>query len=188
MSSIQDLGAPDDPAFASIRRFIVSPDKAGTHQRRLDIPVIDPRPDDVGTLDGIIRAFYEVISGPAGAPRQWARDRTLYVPGARLVSTGVRDEKAYAAVMGHGEYAEASDGFLAGGFFEHETHRVTRIFGNVTHVWSTYEARRTPDGPVIARGVNSIQLIHDGARWWIVSAAWDNERPDNPISRNFLPR
>lgn len=166
----------------------MSAEAAGPDQPSLDIPVIDPRPDDVGALDGVIRAFYEVISGPAGAPRQWARDRTLYVPGARLVSTGVRDEKAYAAVMGHQEYAEASDRFLtAGGFFEHESHRVTRTFGNVTHVWSTYEARRTPDGPVIARGVNSIQLVHDGTRWWIVSAAWDTDRPGNPIPGDFLP-
>ena len=37
---------------------------------------------DVGTIADIMRVSYEVISGPAGTPRQWDRDRTLYMPGA----------------------------------------------------------------------------------------------------------
>src|SRR6478736_4152545 len=52
----------------------------------VDVPTIDPRPDDVSTLDGIIAAYYDVISGPAGQPRQWSRDRTLYIPEIRFVS------------------------------------------------------------------------------------------------------
>jgi hypothetical protein len=57
----------------------------------------------------------------------------------------------------------------------------------VAHVFSTYEARRTPQGPIIARGVNSIELFYDGKRWWIVAAIWDNERENSPIPPEFLP-
>jgi hypothetical protein len=33
----------------------------------------------------------------------------------------------------------------------------------------------------------SLQLVRDGRRWWIASAAWDLERPDNPISTEYSP-
>lgn len=149
---------------------------------------IAPRPEDVSTLDGIIKAFYETISGPQGQPRQWARDRTLYIPDMRFVSMRLRDGKPYAEIMDHQTFVERSNDFLVReGFYETEIHRVTKAFGNVTHVFSTYEMRQTPGGPVTGRGVNSIQLYYDGKRWWIISAAWDDERPDNPIPPEFLP-
>ena len=78
-------------------------------------------------------------------------------------------------------------GVVKQGFFETEIHRVTRSFGNITHVFSTYEMRQKQDGPVIGRGVNSLQLYHDGARWWIASVTWDDEREGNPIPRELLP-
>jgi len=146
----------------------------------------DPR--DVGTLDGILSAFYDVISGPAGAPRQWDRDRTLYLPGARQVATGMTGSKAYALVMDHAEYVERSNGAMVReGFFEKEIHRVVERFGNLAHVFSTYESRRTASGPVFARGMNSIDLYFDGTRWWIASVVWDTERAENPIPEKWLP-
>jgi len=140
------------------------------------------RPEDVATIDGIIKAFYDVISGPAGQPRQWQRDSTLYIPRVQFVAMGVENGKPVADVMDHGTFAAKYNGaFVNRGFFEHETKRVTKRFGNVAHVFSAYEYRATEDGPVQGRGVNSIQLYWDGTRWWIASATWDDERPDNPI-------
>jgi hypothetical protein len=84
--------------------------------------------------------------------------------------------------MDHGQFARAYNGaFVDRGFFERETKRVTKRFGNIAHVFSAYEYRATANGPVQGRGVNSIQLYWDGTRWWIASATWDDERPDNPI-------
>jgi hypothetical protein len=152
------------------------------------VPTIAPRTEDVSTIDGIVKAFYETISGPAGEPRQWARDRTLYIQGVRFVSTGVSNGKIVARVMDHQTYVDwVNDNFVRQGFFEHEIHRVTKTFGNITHVFSTYESRRTLNGPVIERGVNSIELFYDGKRWWIAAATWDDERPDNPIPKELLP-
>ncbi|MGH9443793.1 MAG: PAS domain-containing protein [Thermoanaerobaculia bacterium] len=145
-------------------------------------------PKDVETLDGILRAFYAVISGPAGEPRQWSRDRSLYLPGARQVATGVADDKPFARAMGHAEYVERSnDAMVREGFFEREIHRTVETFGNLAHVFSTYESRRTKDGPIFARGVNSIDLYFDGGRWWITSVIWDSERPESPIPEKWLP-
>ncbi|MGH7730567.1 MAG: hypothetical protein ACRENJ_04875 [Candidatus Eiseniibacteriota bacterium] len=147
-----------------------------------------PRAEDVRTIDGIIRAFYEVISGPAGTPRQWRRDSTLYIPGVRFVAMSMREGRPVASVTDHAGFVARTDRmFVQNGFFEREIHRVTKRFGNVVHVFSTYEFCQTADGPVQGRGVNSIQLFWDGERWWIASAIWDDERPDNPIPAEFLP-
>jgi PAS domain-containing protein len=147
-----------------------------------------PRPRDVETLDAILAAFYDVISGPAGRRRDWERDRALYLPGARQVATGVREGNPFALAMDHEAYvARADEIFRRDGFFEREIHRVVRRFGNLAHVLSTYESRHEDGGPVFARGVNSIDLYFDGKRWWIASAVWDSERPDNPIPPDWLP-
>jgi len=160
--------------------------KAATH---VDVPNIAPRAEDVGSIDGMMKAFYEVISGPAGQPRQWSRDRSLYIEDIRFVS--MSEDKAghaHANVVSHPQYVDESNAILLKeGFYESEIHRVTQKFGNIAHVFSTYESRFKADGPVIARGINSIELFYDGKRWWIASAVWDDERPGNPILPEYLP-
>jgi hypothetical protein len=168
---------------------IVSHAQSSAAPAHVNVPTIEPRPDDVGSLDGIIAAYYDVISGPAGQPRQWSRDRTLYIPEIRFVSMSKsQDGKPVAHTMTHQEFVDASDKGLQGGFFEKEVHRETQRFGNIAHVFSTYESRTKADGPIIARGINSIQAYWDGKRWWITNAIWDEERPDNPIPAEFLPK
>ncbi len=147
-----------------------------------------PRPEDISTIDGILKAYYEVVSGPAGQPRDWARDRGLYISGVKFVAMSVKEGRAVAEVMTHEQYVERTNDWLVkNGFDEKEVHRVTRRFGNIAHVWSTYESRQKPGGPVIGRGINSLELFWDGTRWWIASAVWDSERNDNPIAKEDLP-
>lgn len=155
----------------------------------VDVATIAPRAEDVADIDGMIKAFYDVISGPAGQPRQWSRDRTLYIPEVRFVSMGMsKSGQPVASVVSHPEFVDRSNSFLLkDGFFEGEIHRITERFGNIAHVFSTYESRVKADGPVIARGINSIEMFWDGKRWWIASAIWDEERADNPIPAKFLP-
>ena len=157
--------------------------------QHVEVAAIAARAEDVATIDGILHAFYDVISGPAGQPRQWARDRTLYIPDVHFVSLST-DSTGHvrADVVTHQMFVDRSDASLVRrGFFETEIHRTTARFGNVVHVFSTYEMRERVDGPVFGRGINSIELFWDGARWWIAAAQWDDERPDNPIPREYLP-
>ena len=149
---------------------------------------VAPRAEDVSSIDGMIRAWYEIVSGPAGQPRDWARDRTLYVPDVRFVQVDVdRDGRHRVVVETHAQFVERSLPLVRDGFFEKEIHRVTRRFGPIAHVWSTYESRRTADGPVLSRGINSIELFWDGKRWWIASATWTSETPGTPIPPEYLP-
>ena len=153
-----------------------------TRQHRV-IPTVAARREDVATIDAIISTSYETISGPAGQPRQWGRDRTLYIPAAYFVETGVTSAGAgYSRGMTYQEYADLAGPELErSGYFEREIGRSVSVFGHVASVMSAWEARTQESGPVVARGVNSIQLINDGHRWWITSINWDSERPDNPV-------
>ncbi|MGH9317555.1 MAG: hypothetical protein ACRD1P_10660 [Thermoanaerobaculia bacterium] len=139
--------------------------------------------EDAASIDGIIRAIYEVISGPAGAPRDWERERKLFIPGGRLIPTRPRPEGgAIADVFDlEGYIGSRSPMFEKDSFFETEVARRTFRFGHIAHVLSAYELRRSPGEKPFMRGINSLQLFHDGSRWWILSIAWDNERPGNPL-------
>jgi hypothetical protein len=134
-----------------------------------------PRPEDWETPESIIHASYEVISGNAGEERDWPRLKALYAPGARLIpiepgADGVQRPKMMTAE----EYIESRAPFFATeSFFEWETDRREDHEGCMAHVWSNYEAGRTMHGESIRRGVNSVQLWHDGSRWWIMSITWD---------------
>ena len=161
------------------------PKKVSTH---IKVATIPPRPEDVKTVDGMIKAYYETISGPAGQPREWARDRTLYIPELRFVmARRYTADKVTMLVLDHQAYVDASDSLTKTGFFEKEIHRLTRSFGAITHVWSTYESRLKANGPIVARGINSIELFNDGTRYWITFAQWDDETPANPIPKDYLP-
>jgi hypothetical protein len=153
----------------------------------VEIPVIPADPADVASIDGIVTAFYDVISGPVGAPREWGRDETLYLPGITFTPAGIgSDGRPRARTTSKGDWVQEADAFLVGsGFVERELHRETLRFGNIAQVWSTYEWE-TADGKR-GRGINSIHLFHDGDRWWITHATWDSERPDNPIPDPYLP-
>jgi hypothetical protein len=151
------------------------------------VPLVERKPEDVATIDGIIKAFYEVISGAAGQPRQWGRDKTLYSPDVRFVAMSMHDGKPRAEIMSHTQYVNGSnDFFIKEGFIENEIGRVTRQFGNLAHVFSTYEWETTTGKKERGRGVNSLELFNDGARWWISAVTWEEERPNNPIPKEFL--
>jgi hypothetical protein len=155
------------------------------------IPTVEPRPEDVNTIDGIIKASYETMSGPAGQPRQWGRDRSLYIQNVYYVQTGIdpKSRKVISQGMTYQEYADKSGPDLEKyGYFEREIGRSVQVFGHLAIAMSAWEARTDAHGKVIGRGVNSIQLVNDGKRWWITSINWDNETPDNAIPRELLDK
>ncbi len=146
---------------------------------------------DVGSIDAILAAVYDVISGPAGKKRDWDRMRSLFIPGARLIPTGPRPGGVYGSrVLTVEDYVTRGNAlFEKEGFFENEIARKTESFGQIVHVFSTYEARHRPDDakPFI-RGINSIQLMNDGKRWWIVTIFWQAEDVQNPLPEKYLIR
>ena len=147
-------------------------------------------PADVATMDSIISSLYDVISGPAGG-RNWDRLRSLFIPGARLIPTGPRPTgEVGSRVLTVEDYIQRAGPRLAQeGFFEREVARRAEVFGNIAHVFSTYESRHAKDdAKPFQRGINSIQLMNDGKRWWVVTVFWQGEDEKNPLPQKYLSK
>lgn len=146
---------------------------------------------NVKTLDSTIETLYGVISGEKGKARDWDLFKYLFHPDAKLIPSG----KNQAGVIGatfmtpDGYISRAGKMLVDTGFFEKESHRTVDTFGNITQVFSTYNSynNESMDTP-FARGINSIQLLNDGNRWWIINIYWMQESEENPIPEKYLPK
>ena len=151
-------------------------------------PAPAANPADVATMDSIVAALYDVISGPPGQ-RNWDRFRSLFAPGARLIPTGRRPTGEFVSrSLTPEDYAQRNSALMEkNGFFEREISRRTENFGSIAHLFSTYESRHAKDEEKpFARGINSIQLMNDGKRWWIVTVFWQGEDEKNPLPAEYL--
>jgi hypothetical protein len=148
-------------------------------------------PSKVQTLDSTIETLYGVISGEKGQEREWELFKYLFHPDAKLIPTG----KNQAGVIGatfltpEGYISRAGKMLVDTGFFEKEIHRSVDTFGTITQVFSTYDSYNSEsmDTP-FARGINSIQLLNNGQRWWIINIYWMQESEENPIPEEYLPK
>lgn len=146
-------------------------------------------PKDVGSLDSIMKAVYDVISGDKAKARDWDRFRSLFYKDARLIPTGKNAQTGVvsATVLSPDDYVKRAEPFFAKeGFYENEIARRVETFGSIAHVFSTYESRHAPAEKPFARGINSFQLFNDGKRWWILTIYWQAETPEVPIPKEYL--
>lgn len=143
----------------------------------------------VSSIDATIKTLYEVISGEKGEERNWELLKYLFHPKVQMIASGKNREGKigiwYASTEG---YIERSGKWLVeNGFFEEELYRTTEEFGHMAQVFSTYQTfHHKNDSKPFMRGINSIQLLHDGDRWWVVNIYWAQETPDNPIPKKYL--
>ena len=172
---------------------------ASTAAPQTTMPAANPA--DVASVEAIVAALYDVISGPAGKKRDWNRFRSLFAPGARMIPTVPRRppgtapdapltgaEEYVARVLAPEDYVTRSGPYLEEhGFFERESARRVEQFGHIAHVFSTYEARHKAEDPApFMRGINSIQLVNDGKRWWVVSIFWEAESNRLKLPEKYL--
>jgi hypothetical protein len=144
---------------------------------------------DVESIDAIMKALYDVISGPAGEARNWNRMRTLFLLEAKMIATGTTPTgEIVKRVMTVEDYITRNGPVLEkNGFFEQEIYRKQEAYGRIAHCFSTYAAKRAAaDKEPFMRGINSIQLYNDGKRWWILSIFWQSESKDVPLPKEYL--
>jgi hypothetical protein len=148
-----------------------------------------PKTEDVKSVDAILHAAYDVISGAAG-PRDWNRFRSLFLPQARFTQVGKGpDGAAFVISWSVDEFIrDAGAVFAKDPFYENAIVNQPQSYGNMTQVLSSYESHRSLGDKPFERGVNSFQVLNDGKRWWIVSIFWDSERPDNPLPANLAKK
>lgn len=135
----------------------------------------EPKPEDVKSLDAIVKALYDVISGPAGQKRDWNRFRSLFAPNARMTALVKRPNGELAAIgMSPEDYIARSGKMLEErGFFEIEVKRQATMVEDMAMLWSDYESRHKPDDPKpFQTGTNGIQAYTNGKRWFLLSVLW----------------
>ena len=145
----------------------------------------------VATLDSTIETLYAVISGDKGVERDWDLFKHLFHKDAKLIPSGTsKDGKHAVRYMTPEDYIKSSGKRLfENGFHEVEMNRQTQTFGNITQVFSTdHSFIRKDDRKPFMRGINSIQLMNDGERWWIINIYWMQESEVNPIPEEYLPK
>ena len=132
-------------------------------------------------LDSTIAAMYDSISFERGEQPDWKLNDELFAAGARLVR--VNDDGIFE--FDKDSYRTDFERMMASGempsFWEGELWRRTDLFGDVAHVLSAYETRRSRGGALLNRGVNSIQLFRRSGRWWISAMIWRREGNDFAI-------
>lgn len=151
---------------------------------------------DVDSVDQLIAALYDVISGPAGKQRDWDRFRSLFLPDGRLgpirPDTPAAGDKpsrpSDVYFLTPDMYVERDDPyFKTHGFFERSIANRVEEFGNLVHVWSTYESRyAAEDAKPFTRGINSIQIVHAQGRYWLASVMWDDERTGLTLPEKYV--
>lgn len=142
----------------------------------------------VKSIDKIVSTLYDVISGEKGEERNWELFRYLYKDGADMIPSGLSKSGEYRLRYSDPEdYIKTSGPWLLeNGFYEEEIHREVHQFGNIAHVFSTYQCFHSKkDKEPFMRGINSIQLIYDNSRWWVVNIFWAQESEENPIPEEF---
>ena len=155
-----------------------------------EVKVYKANPQDVASIDAIIKAVYDVISGDAGEKRDWDRFYSLFHKDGRLIPTGLnaKGDSMQAKAFTPAEYIKRSEPFMMkNGFFEKEIASRRDIYGNIAHVFSTYEGKnKLEDKKPLVRGINSFQLLNDGKRWWILTIYWQAESPNNLLPKKYL--
>ncbi|WP_296620974.1 hypothetical protein [Marivirga sp.] len=143
---------------------------------------------DVQSVESIMSALTEVISGPADQERDWERFKFLFSEDAKLIPT--QKNEAGEIVYNYwtpqeyiGMYNKDRGGTA---FYEEELFRITESFGNIAHCFSTYVVRTEENGKIERRGINSIQLLKGKDRWYIMNVFWSNESEREKLPSKYL--
>ena len=173
-----------NPTGAAVAKLEAAPPDAAAAIAKLEASVPPAKAADVHSIDAIMTAIYNVISGPAGT-RDWNRFRSIMLPNARLTSSIVDEHGKHAVQQWNVEefIAETQSVFATQPFYEEGLVNRVERFGNMAQVFTSYASRSEPAGQPFQRGINSMQLMYDGKRWWVVSILWDIERPGNALPK-----
>jgi hypothetical protein len=155
------------------------------------MPADSKTPDtaaDAVTPDAILKATYDVISGPAGKQRDWDRLRSLCVPDVRfIVLTKPGSDQPVHSYDFNAFMDAAQKALQSEGFYEKSVANHAERWDRIAQVFSTYESRHNAnDAKPFERGINSFQLANDGKRWWVVNIYWERETPEAPIPKKYL--
>ena len=138
-----------------------------------------------GSPEEVVLLVYKLVSGPAGQQRDWDRYRSLYRPDARLIT---QDTSGRSYEMTVEDYIRNYGPLFADrGIAEEQIWQQQLRFGNLVHIWSTYQYHWLDDESDRGRGIASFQVLFEEGRWRIASLVWQMESDGNPLPKEYLP-
>lgn len=138
---------------------------------------------DVKSIDAIINAYYDVVSGSSSEPWEFERDKYIHSENAviiRLDDNGKAESHTLEAEYIPIGLSPKED------FYEKELKRKVSKYGNIAQVWSSFEIRTNPKTESNIRGLNSIQLHYENGRWFIDSWTCEMESAKSPVVKEFM--
>ena len=141
--------------------------------------------EDVKSVDAIINAYYDVVSGSSTEPWEFERDKFIHSETAVITRLN-ENGKAISHTL-EAEYIPIGLSPKED-FYEKELKRKVSKYGNIAQVWSAFEIRTDPNTESNNRGLNSIQLHYENGRWFIDSWTCEMESDKNKIVTDFLNR
>lgn len=147
---------------------------------------------DSASIDTIVKALYESVSFAPDSQPDYKRLRTLFHPDGRVIPP--REKRNDPVVLlDLDSFIKKSREFIivsgleSRGFIEKELHRTSEGFGDIMQVFSTYESSyASGDMTPMQSGINSIQLMKDEHRWWVLTILWDIEKPGSSIPPRYI--
>jgi hypothetical protein len=139
--------------------------------------------EDVKSIDAIINAYYDVVSGSSSDPWEFERDKFIHSERAvitRLDENGKAESHTLEAEYIPIGLSPKED------FYENELKRIVSKFGNIAQVWSAFEIRTEPETKSNIRGLNSVQLHFEDGRWFIDSWTCEMESEKSSVVTEFM--
>jgi len=139
--------------------------------------------NDVKSIDAIINAYYDVVSGSSSESWEFERDKYIHSENAvitRLDENGKAESHTLEAEYIPIGLSPKED------FYEKELKRKVSKYGNIAQVWSAFEIRTDPKTESNITGLNSIQLHYENGRWFIDSWTCEMESEKNNLVTDFL--
>jgi hypothetical protein len=140
------------------------------------------------TIDNLISRLYHIISSDSDGNRNWDLFRKLFRSEARINALGKdqREQERFISLTVEDYIRGAEISFQKQSLNEQEIGRIVEEYGDMVHVFSSYETKDATNDKVLQRGINSVQLIYREERYWIVSLLFNPETTECPISDRYL--
>jgi hypothetical protein len=147
---------------------------------------------DVASIDALVRAYYESLSGEPGDRREFKkRYASLFAKFAHVVTPTLAtpDGKNVPNARRIDDWMTRYPDKRDKPFYEWEVARKVETFGHMAHVTSTYEIRdRKTDEKPVSHGITSFDLALLDGRWWIVGLQWSGLPAEEPLPPQYAPK
>ncbi|AXT20409.1 hypothetical protein D7030_04620 [Flavobacteriaceae bacterium AU392] len=145
--------------------------------------------NDTKSVQNLLDAYYDCISGPIGEKRDFERLRNMFHPTAKFTYSYWNEDETEASVLVFktiDEYLSKLNYMDKKGFYEEEISNTQNQFGSVIQVFSSYKYHSQDNSIKPGRGITSYEIFFDGKRYWFTSMFWMAENKKYKIPETYL--